>query len=149
MEIKDFIIGVIIFALATSIILGAAYEIYSENGLNITMDNETSELFNDFESTSDETYGDMVSFSEDFQGKVPGGTDVGEDTLRDDDDYGLASGVSALSSIPTSYTAVKNILGVTQSKFRQYVDPRFMTALGVFIVISLSLILLSVWTRIK
>lgn len=149
MEIQDFIIGFIMFALATSIILGAAYEIYSDNGLNITMDNTTAEMFQDFESESDESYDSMVSTTEDIRVKSPHGTDVGQDTLESDDDWGFKSGIDALSSIPASMSAANNLVGVTQTHFRKYLDPRFLAAFTAFLVLAISMLLLSVWLRRK
>lgn len=155
MKLQDFIIGVFVFILFTSIILSASFHLYQPSNLNVTMDSETNETIYLFanevgvpeQSINGTANREMQDLSSTIRSKTHGGEDVDTGAETSTDASLMKSSIRAMAAIPKTYSTIQRVLGIFTTRLG--LDTRFVTFFVSSIVIIVALILLGSILRSK
>jgi len=115
MKLQDFLIGLGLFGLFTTIIFSAINTtndegIYGQNYLNITHDEKTGNAIVNITSVGETTSSEFNSTSDDMKG-FSGGEEPDETKL-------VGSALKTLINIPNSWRPVANILRMMEEQFK-------------------------------
>ena len=113
MRLQDLLIGLLIFSLFMTIILGFAFSTYARMG--VPLDAKTSQVLHTFEQSANTTSLDMFGNTIEMQNKSIGGSGVSTDTSRTYGDNVLNSGVNVLLIASRSFDLLWNVLNTISS----------------------------------
>lgn len=140
MRLQDFLIGMMVVALFTLVILGFAFSTYE--AMDVTIDNQTQTVFEGFERQANTTQTDLFGKAVEMQQKAPGGSDVTQGSYDQSfSDAILLSGWRVISIVPTAYNTFDGLLRVFGNALG--IDPIFMYTFMASIVLIISIIFVS------
>lgn len=115
MEIKDLIIALMAFAAIGVICFGFVSSLYSENGLNVDMNDNLQTKFDTMYTNVKTTRNSTDQFTAEFQTYAPGGSNAS--ITEPDIDTGdlLRSSLRALTNVPTALALFSTMLTTVSS----------------------------------
>ena len=146
-KIKEYVIGFLVFSLFILVMLSSAGYIYSDKGLNITVNPDDEDMINDFISLSNDTHNTFYDTYQSTERLSPGGNESGDNSVQFAGEANAVSAWRVLWAIPASFDQVPQITGKISLYFAEYLPPQILAIFVVSILIGIILILLSAMLR--